>query len=292
MGRRLLAVSVAALFAGAAGCAEIIGAGFDDAHLGAGDDAAATSAEDVTSPDVVAADRYVSPPPADAGLDQGAVGVDAPQTDGAGLLDAAPPCDATVGSLTCASFAGVWETQNPACQGGGSNSACRHADPFTNDCTCPAGSTGSGALNVLLDCSDGVHRAGVIQFCDVTGSAPGDWAGAYQVACTDSTCGVTTCQVPNPYTNGCTCPAGTSALTFNQVSAQDTPNQMTLCYTPGAPAITFAGAYQTNGNNCVVANPVTSACTCPPDAGIFGVRDLSNANNPTPTPVWTCVPGH
>jgi hypothetical protein len=290
MGRRLVRALVAAGLVGGAGCAQLIGAGFDDARLGTGDDDAATGAPDVNPPDAV--DAYIAPPPVDAGFDQLALGVDAPPPlDGAPLIDAAS-CDATVGSLTCASFAGVWETQDPKCKGGGTTSTCRHADPFTNDCTCPASSTGSGALNVLLDCSDGVFRAGVIQFCDVTGSVPSDWAGAYQVACTDSTCSVTTCQVPNPYSNSCTCPAGTSALTFDQVSAQQTTTQMVLCYTPGAPAITFAGAYQTNGNNCVVANPVTSACTCPPDAGIFGVRDLSNANNPTATPVWTCVPGH
>jgi hypothetical protein len=288
MGRRLALGLTAAVFAGAAGCAEIIGAGFDDARLAGDDDAGGSGGADVVAPD--GADAYVAPS-VDAGVDQ-SLSDTAPGPE-TGPPDAGSSCDASVGNLLCAAFAGNWETQDPACHGGSTTSTCRHPDPFTNACTCPAGSTSSGSMLLLLDCSDGVFRRGEVDFCDVTGSQPtGDWAGAYQVQCTDSTCNATTCQVNNPFTNGCTCPGSSSALTFDEVYDNGITGQMTLCYNPGAPAITFAGAYQTKGNGCLVPNPETSACSCPGDAGIYGVRVLTDVASPTPSPVWACVPGH
>jgi hypothetical protein len=290
-------IAAAGALSAEVGCAQLIGAGFDGAQL-APDDAGLTSGGD----DSAAAVDSPMPPPKDGGGDALVAPVDAGGADTGPIMDAAPsgPCEGGLGYLTalnaCVSFAGYYQTQDPACHGVGSGT-CRHENPLTMACSCPQGSTATGTMSGIANCNDGVNRLAPIFACQANGSSPVDWGGAFQLQCSNSACsGTTTCLVPNTYTSACSCPAGTAPITFTEVlDTMGTIGQMTFCLNQAVPAVTFAGAYQNNnGSTCVVPNPETGSCNCPAGAGTYTVRllDFFGGSTPKPAPIFACIQGY
>jgi hypothetical protein len=81
------------------------------------------------------------------------------------------------------------------------------------------------------------------------------------------------CRVANPYTGDCSCPSGSTDITFRTiVDSPSCPGALigahaTYCLNSAAVSA-FGGAYQLDDNvpgnaGCRVANPITQACSCP-----------------------------
>lgn len=212
----------------------------------------------------------------------------------------------------CALFGGAYEIDSSACTG-----TCMNANPFTKDCTCPAGfvteTTGASA-----ECNE--SSRGTLAVCNAPATGTSlpfgvDWGGAYSkraIACDPAT----DCFTANPFTGACTCPAGTSPLAFDVEDAPpDSPcgatagggpgppveagigglptmTQLVFCSpgpsgTGGAP-ITYFGAFETfDDGSCRIKNPLTTACTCPTGSKPQALRVMM----PKAGFVSYCLPG-
>ncbi len=164
----------------------------------------------------------------------------------------------------CQVFGGAYETSDPPC------ASCHNANPLSGGCGCPAGFVPSGSFRTTNDCRGaGIQTGATVVTCAAGG--PSDWAGAYQrddnVPCGRG------CRAANPYTGGCSCPAGTTGVEFRTLT--DAPpcsgllgSHIGMCLRTGGARPSFGGAYQVDDNvlggiGCRTVNPATGACSCP-----------------------------
>jgi hypothetical protein len=165
---------------------------------------------------------------------------------------------------------------------------------------CPSNAVCSVGRCVITSCPSGFADCdrNAANGCEVDLRSDPANCGACGNACLSSTCRGGTCWnlsatygtqdlptcggacTPNPYTGGCSCPAGYFATSIRRVI--DCPSGVTytgagtgLCGTP-TPG-TFGGAFQfdlTCGRNCFLPNPYTRACSCPEGTGQIFVADI------------------
>jgi len=206
------------------------------------------------------------------------------------------------GDGVCSNFGGAFEISDPGC------AACNNVNAFIGaaSCGCPSGflvspSNGSSA-RVINDCnSTGGQHGGYIKFCEGSGfTQKNDWAGAYEKD-DDNVPGSLGCRRKNTYTQDCTCPAGTEAMTFRVMV--DSPkgglsgSNLTMCLNRAAPTNTFGGAYQLDddvpgGSGCRVKNVATQACSCPTGTRPTSYRVEVESKNGgfTGSKVFVCIP--
>jgi hypothetical protein len=191
----------------------------------------------------------------------------------------------------CASFGGAYAVSDPGCP------SCATPDAIGGTCGCPAGFAVSVTARLINDCSS-LHGA-QLAFCTAPGTAgSGDWAGAYElddaVACSLG------CRAPNPNTGACSCPAGATPIALRTLvdgTCGDLHGAtLTLCLNQAAPTTTFGGAYQkddavSGGSGCRVANPKTSACSCPAGTTARDYRTVADSATGTlGTLLSICIP--
>jgi len=116
---------------------------------------------------------------------------------------------------------------------------------------------------------DGAATTASLSLCTASDrTAPTDYAGAWLEL---FGCGGG-CAQANPYTGGCSCPFGTTAVEMDvevSTSCGVTPATLGLCVDTTTPSATFGGAYQlgaAGAPGCTGVNPRTGACSCPADA--------------------------
>jgi hypothetical protein len=93
----------------------------------------------------------------------------------------------------------------------GATAKCRVGNPLAGGaCACPAGFDDNAALRsiVRLPC-DGGEAGTTVIFCGNKEVPTRSYGGAFQVDDFEPTC-----RVPNPFTGGCSCPAGTTDRAF------------------------------------------------------------------------------
>ncbi len=98
-------------------------------------------------------------------------------------------------------YQGVFEKDDNA----PNNQGCRAKNPYTNDCTCPAGAT-TILLRTLVDVAGGGIIGSHIGVCAKPGGTT--FGGAFEKD--DGVPGGIGCRTPNPTTGVCSCPAGMS----------------------------------------------------------------------------------
>jgi hypothetical protein len=192
----------------------------------------------------------------------------------------------------CANFGGAYAVSDPGCP------SCATPDAIGGACGCPAGFAASVTARLINDCS-GLHGA-QLAFCTAPGTAgSGDWAGAYElddaVACSLG------CRAPNPNTGACSCPAGATPIALRTLVDGSCAGDLhgatlTLCLNQAVPTTTFGGAYQKDdavpgGSGCRVANPKTSACSCPAGTTARDYRTVADSAAGTlGTLLSICIP--
>lgn len=158
--------------------------------------------------------------------------------------------------------------------------ACVDTNTSTQHCkgcgnACPGVANGApvcGASGCTFACNAG--------FTPLNGECP-TFGGAYAQERTDACPAGYTCYTGNPYTGGCSCPAGFTAIgPFHGLD--DRGWSQGTCPVGASPfgwtstwvcrqgtyssASDFAGAYKRSGAGCLVANPYTGGCSCPSPA--------------------------
>ena len=126
-----------------------------------------------------------------------------------------------------------------------------------------------------------------------------DWAGAYEQD--DAVpCGFG-CRAANPYTGGCSCPAGATTIALRTLvdcgGGGIIGSQIFVCTYTAAPIATFGGAYEMDdpvqgGFGCRVGNPRTGGCSCPGGTSAHPVRvivDVANAGK-IGSQIFFCTP--
>lgn len=159
----------------------------------------------------------------------------------------------------CVNFGGVVATADH-----GLCTAYGVVNPYTGNFGCTSG-TSPTLYRRIIDCPVGSLTGASLYLCSASG-ASGTYAGAYELV---NCPGRGNICIPNPYTNGCSCPAGSSPMS-PMVIHSDAPGcgglhtgQLVFCYRPMLTA-GFGGAWQLrDGNVCFVTNPFTGGCTCP-----------------------------
>ncbi|MBM4363751.1 MAG: hypothetical protein FJ104_13810 [Deltaproteobacteria bacterium] len=142
-------------------------------------------------------------------------------------------------------------------------SACYTPHAETGACSCPAGFVPHGPYNVLDDrgCPSGNPPYGwsSAYFCvQGTPTTDSDFGGVYQRTAAEG------CVANNPWTGGCTCPAGMQAIELVTDGACWLNRRTGICWNPSATPVSFGGTYQLDdGSSCTVANPATGGCSCP-----------------------------
>jgi len=103
-------------------------------------------------------------------------------------------------------------------------------------------------------------------------STDADFGGAHQIDDFDGWCGATAqCRVGNPMNdNACGCPAGfDEMISLRSIrlpcDSTEAGTNLVLCGNKDVPIAAFGGAYQLDDFEplCRVANPWTTACSCP-----------------------------
>ncbi|MFO0605566.1 MAG: hypothetical protein U0324_20460 [Polyangiales bacterium] len=174
----------------------------------------------------------------------------------------------------CVSFGGLLSTaDHPSC------TAINAPNPYTGTYTCAPG-TSPAVVRRIIDCPAGAFTGATTYLCGTPGTVTA-YAGAYQVV----NCAGTSVCVPNPYTGGCTCPAGSAPTSPINLYA-DAPGcgglhaaQMVFCVRAPATA-GFGGAWHRRDDGaCLVPNPLAAGCACPAGFGAIGLRAIT----PPPT---------
>jgi hypothetical protein len=122
------------------------------------------------------------------------------------INDANGPNTRTGGHVfTCgaanAEYAGAFEQDDPVAEGQG----CRQPNPLTGACSCPAGTT-AVSTRTLVDTSSLPLVGSHITFCMRPAPKPLAFGGVFQRD--DPVSGGLGCRAANPFTAGCSCPAG------------------------------------------------------------------------------------
>lgn len=167
----------------------------------------------------------------------------------------------------CKNFFGAHESYPAECSG------CATANLATGDCSCASPSS-ELVLAVQSDCPGVPMRfATKLRLCTTSSvSMTSDFGGAYQVDDIAGLCNATAqCRVGNPMAGGaCACPAGFDPIATRSIirlpcDGTETGTQIMFCANKNAPLQTFGGVFQVDdvAPNCRVANPWTSACSCP-----------------------------
>jgi hypothetical protein len=226
----------------------------------------------------------------------GACACDAPTTDcGGTCVDLASSsancgtcghaCTLSCMSSACQSWLGMFELgcDPAACAA----LSCTYVNDRTGACTCPTGAAGWGSDLLYTELA-----YTVIGVCYPPTLAPNaDFGGVYILKDVVAGCmapnpagGVmplpaSGCDVVNPYTGGCSCPAGhVAASTRLEVYCDDGTSKvvggwLALCWSATAPQISFGGAYELRDDGgCASPNPATGACSCPSGATPRGYR--------------------
>ncbi len=176
----------------------------------------------------------------------------------------------------CATFGGAFATNGASCP----VASCRTANPFTGDCSCPAGFAPSGPMEMLDDraCPSNNPPFGwqSVFFCQSGApAATPDFGGSYHRE-------GAACRVGNPLAAGaCACPGGTTSIEMPVDHACWNDTHIGLCWGAAAPLATFGGAYEladvTYG--CVAPNPATGACSCPAGTAPIVIRSIYGPGN-------------
>jgi hypothetical protein len=184
----------------------------------------------------------------------------------------------------CALFGGAWELDDCG--------RCVDPNPYSTVCSCPPGFA-QVTMRIVNDCPAAGYSWATVAFCTAP-TYPGgsDWAGVYQR--NDPSAGGA-CVVPNPYTAGCNCPAGTAAISLRAEVAGFNGTTIGLCCNTAAPITTFGGAYEVGdvGSVCLVGNPRAAGCTCPAGTAPFPLRGIFYHGTPPGdwgTQMWICKP--
>ena len=114
-------------------------------------------------------------------------------------------------------FGGVFEKDDPV----GCGQGCRAPNPYTGDCSCPAGTTLVAGRTLVQTPCNGLIGA-TLGFCVRTGAAVATFGGAYQVD--DPVQGGVGCRAANPRTGDCSCPAGTTKSSYRVEVDAPAPN--------------------------------------------------------------------
>lgn len=109
-----------------------------------------------------------------------------------------------VGTPATGDWAGAYEIDDSS---GTCPQGCRAPNPYTTACTCPAGATPI-ALRTIVDTPCSQNIGSHLTLCLRATAPTTTFGGAYEND--DAVGGGLGCRVPNPKTNGCTCPTGTS----------------------------------------------------------------------------------
>jgi hypothetical protein len=163
-------------------------------------------------------------------------------------------------------FGGFFEQNDAGC------SACQEANPYGGACGCPAGFSAVSAGRAVDDCGGAgspQHGASLTVCETATSDAGSDFAGVYELD--DVTPCNQGCRAPNPFTGGCSCPAGAASIpmrTLVDTNCGWIGATLAFCVRVGAPLATFGGAFQVDdpvagGQGCRTSNPVTGGCSCP-----------------------------
>ncbi|MHB1845963.1 MAG: hypothetical protein ACYCWW_14150, partial [Deltaproteobacteria bacterium] len=168
----------------------------------------------------------------------------------------------------CGNFGGAFQ-QNV---GGCSSTPCERSNPLDpGACGCPTGFAPSAPYATADDCA-GVpptpYVAANAYFCETDAAKATDvWAGAYQQDDPVS-CGVG-CRVTNPYTGGCSCPAGATDVAIRailQTSCGVFGSRIHACLDSQATPSAFGGLYEVQDQgSCWAGNPLApgGGCGCP-----------------------------
>ncbi len=174
----------------------------------------------------------------------------------------------------CQSFGGGYEVSGSPCNN------CHNANAFTGSCGCPGGFPSTVSWGVINDC----QRAGsqinaTATFCGAPAPASSEYGGAYQQD--DGVGGGLGCRATNPYTGGCSCPGGYTAIGFRTLvrgtSGGIIGSNPAICVSSGGARPSFGGAFQQDdavpgGVGCRSGNPLTGGCSCPAGYGGSALR--------------------
>jgi hypothetical protein len=165
----------------------------------------------------------------------------------------------------CTAYGGFYArkdgcTQNP----------CSSRNAYTAGCSCPMGFDDTLLWQRSESCDTGDATTDV-RSCTAARTPETTFGGVW-VQGPDSSCKLG-CRTPNPLSDTCACPEGTRALalTVDSVDAKCPDSALTLnvCIHAGGMPLNFGGAYalsQRAALGCSAPNPLTGACSCPPDA--------------------------
>ncbi len=101
--------------------------------------------------------------------------------------------------------AGDWGGAFQQDDGVGCNQGCRAPNPYTGGCACPGGMVGI-AFRTIVDTPCRTLIGSNITYCALASGPRPTFGGAFQLD--DNVPGAAGCRRPNPYTGGCSCPAG------------------------------------------------------------------------------------
>jgi hypothetical protein len=98
------------------------------------------------------------------------------------------------------------------------------------------------------------------------------------------------CNTPNVYTGGCSCPAGTSEIRTHirrniSMCSSTIEADLVFCAGPMRAGEYFQGVYQYFSDSmvtsqCIVPNPYTSSCACPPGSRQLDIRVKASSSAP------------
>lgn len=149
---------------------------------------------------------------------------------------------------------------------------CGSRNAYTAGCNCPTGFNDTLLWQETEACEGDAGDTGVTEAHSCTaGRVPDIAFGGAWVEGPDDSCTVA-CQTPNPLTGACTCPARTErvAMTVDipETSCPDTAVTLQVCIDSDGAPVNFGGAYAVSQSaplGCGAANPLTAACSCPPE---------------------------
>jgi hypothetical protein len=181
--------------------------------------------------------------------------------------------------IGCAEFGGAAE-QNGA--GGSTGCApCQQPDPLGggafSTCGCPSGFTAETfALSLAVPCGTVTSGTSPLTFCYVPppptappAGSPIDFSGAYLAG---DACSLG-CQVSNPFTGACKCPAGSTEMSVDVLFAPacapgtSAPGRFAVCVGPGTGPTLFGTFVNDKTGKCIgsagsVVSSGTGTCGC------------------------------
>lgn len=165
----------------------------------------------------------------------------------------------------CTAYGGFYAkkdgcTQNP----------CSSRNAYTAGCACAAGFDDTLLWKRGESCDTG-DATTEVRSCTAARTPETTFGGVW-VQGPDGSC-KPSCRTPNPLTDSCACPDGTNALALPvdsvDAACPNSPLTLTLCINAAGMPQNFGGAYalsQRASLGCSAPNPLTGACSCPPDA--------------------------